>query len=102
MTVAIMRVTRPRLVVGVMVHECHEEIVGLKSALMGAWQRVQLQLLLRLSHARGASITRFVERLQASWPHLPVERIPASSPFSNARGERGGERARRRWGIQNS
>jgi glycosyltransferase involved in cell wall biosynthesis len=97
LTVAAMRATRRHTVVGIMVHECYEDMLSARTALMGAWQRLQLRMLLRMAGGRAASITRFASQLEASWPRLPVARIPASSPFPDARDERDAERERRGW-----
>ena len=96
LTVAALRLTR-RTLIAVMVHECYVEVDNARSAVMGGWQRVQLRLLLRLSHARGASTTSFCERLKASWPRMTVERIPSSTPFTNARRQRDAHRRRNGW-----
>ncbi|MEA2157521.1 MAG: hypothetical protein QOE11_3661 [Solirubrobacteraceae bacterium] len=97
LTVAVLRLTRRRTVVAIMVHECYEDMRSVRTTLMGGWQRVQLRLLLRMAQRRGASITRFADQLAAAWPHLPVQRIPVSSPFAAALDAREAERARRGW-----
>jgi glycosyltransferase involved in cell wall biosynthesis len=79
---------RPRI--ALLVHEPYVPIHDPKSALMGAWQRAQLAVLMSLSDVRFASIEAWATKLSRL---RPTSHLPSGSNVPDERGQRSDVRA---------
>lgn len=81
-----------RPVIAAMVHETFVDMKNLRWALMGGWQRAQLEAIRAACDLVLCSIERWTERLRGSWPHRPVVHLPVASNLPDMRGERSAAR----------
>jgi glycosyltransferase involved in cell wall biosynthesis len=83
---------RPRI--GLMIHEPYVPMQGLKSSLMGAWQRAQLRALAISADVMFVSIESWAEQFRRWRPLRPVHHLPVGSNLPDMRGERASERSK--------
>jgi glycosyltransferase involved in cell wall biosynthesis len=83
---------RPRIVL--MVHETYVSPSDWRTALMGAWQRVQFTSVHALCDVSFASITVWARMLQRRLPRRPVHHLPVGSNMPDLRQQRMVMRAR--------
>ena len=84
----------PRLKIGLVVHEMYVPIKDWRSALMGAWQRLQFFAVRALSDVVFTTITAWASELQARHPRRPVHHLPVASNLPDMRHTRAAERER--------
>ena len=89
------RRSRPEIVL--VMHELYLPITDVKSFLMGAWQRIQLVVLLLLADRRFASIQHWATRLSRL---RQTGHLPSGSNLPDARAERSA--VRRELGIEDA
>lgn len=87
-----LRRARPRL--AVLVHEPYVPIGDWRTALMGAWQRAQLAVLLAAADVVFVSIEAWTRRLGRLRPRRPTLHLPSGSNLPDRRDAREAERAR--------
>jgi glycosyltransferase involved in cell wall biosynthesis len=97
LALALVRALRPRATVMSAVHEAYVDVEGLRSAAMGAWQRLQIRVVLNLSHGAFAMTEYLARELSVHWPHRAVAQIPVGSNLTDERASR--DEARREAGY---
>lgn len=89
---------RRRPVLAIMFHETYVDPESWRWALMGGWQRLQLQALQRCADVQLCSIERWTDRLRRLAPRVPAEHLPVGSNLPDRRALR--VEARQELGAQ--
>jgi glycosyltransferase involved in cell wall biosynthesis len=87
----------PRPIVAVMVHEPFMPLSGLRAAVMGAWQRLQLRAVRRAADVTFVSIEPWVGKVRHWGPKGPIHHVPVGSSLPDMRHD--GDLARAELGI---
>lgn len=74
---------RPKI--AVMVHESPFPISGLKSAVIGIWQRLQFLAVRLIADVLFVSISAWTDDLAGKWPRRPVYHLPVASNLPDMR-----------------